>query len=189
MGRQPISRRRFVRGSIRLAVVSPLIQLAPIDALAQSNPFGVAERRTLPAAADVIIPSNGRMPAASDVGAVRYVLRIASSDARLAELLAEGLRTIESRSASIHATRFDLLTPDQQADLLTLVEKADAPAGFFPALRDLVYEAYYTQPRVKRLIGYTFRSGRRRTAPLAPFDEERLVRVKAMTPFYRQVRP
>jgi gluconate 2-dehydrogenase subunit 3-like protein len=189
MKRGKVSRRRFVRGSIRLAVVSPLIQLTPLDALGQSNSLGTAERRTLRAAADVIIPADRRMPSAISVGANRYIERIAGRDARLAGLLGDGLRAIDTHAMATHASRFDLLTAEQQAEVLVHIEKTDAPAGFFPALRDLVYEAYYTQPQVMKLLGYNFRSGRRRTAPLDAFDEQRLARVRRMPPFYRQVKP
>jgi hypothetical protein len=184
MPHNPITRRRFVRGSIRLAVVSPLIQLSPLDALAQSHQMGTAERRTLRAAADVIIPAQGQMPAASAVGAVRYVERIAGTDQKLAALLIDGLRAIEAHAATTHSARFDLVADDEQAEMLARVEKSD----FFAALRDLVYEAYYTQPRIQKLLGYNFRSGRRRTAPLEPFDEERVARVRQMAPLYRQVK-
>ena len=103
MRRNKISRRRFVRGSIRLVVVSPLISLQPLDAIAQPGSlFATPERRTLRAAADVIIPAQGEMPAASAVGAVRYVERIAGTDQKLAALLLDGLRAIEAHAATTH---------------------------------------------------------------------------------------
>jgi hypothetical protein len=185
--RKKISRRKFVRGSVRLAVISPLIQLNPLDAVAQAPTVGTAERRTLRAAADVIVPAQGQMPAASAVGAVRYVERIAGMDQKLAALLLDGLRAIEAHASTTHSVRFDLVGSDEQAEILARFEKSDTPAGFFAALRDLVYEAYYTQARIQKLLGYNFRSGRRRTAPLEPFDEERVARVRQMTPLYRQV--
>ena len=187
MGRSPISRRRFVRGSIRLAVISPLIQFAPLSALAPTSRFGLAERRTLRAAADVIIPAQDRMPAPSAVGAVAYITGIAGSDPALDALLFDGLQAIEASAMAAHGTRFDLLAADQQTAIVAGFETANMPAGFFPALRDLVYEAYYTQPRVMKLLGYNFRSGRRRTAPVEPFDEKRVARVRNMAPFFRQV--
>ena len=83
--------------------------------------------------------------------------------------------------------RFHLIGTDQQAQILARLEKSDTPVGFFAALRDLVYEAYYTHPRIQKRLGYDFRSGRRRTAPLQPFDEQRVSGVRQMTPFYRKV--
>lgn len=126
------------------------------------------------------------MPVASAVGVVSYVETIAVKDRKVHELLVGGLRAIESAAGR---PRLDGLTADQQLAVLSRIEKTDSPAGFFPLLRDLVYEAYYTHPRVMKLVGYRFRSGRRRTAALEPFDEARLVRVRAMKPLYRDVRP
>jgi hypothetical protein len=185
--RTTVSRRRFVRGSIRLAVVAPLIRLAPIEALVQSNRLATSERRALFAAADAIIPAVGRMPAATAVGAGRYIDRIAGTDDRLAGLLSEGARAMDTQSLAAHAVPFEMLGGEERVVLLTHIEKTDVPAGFFPALRDLVYEAYYTQPRVMKLLGYNFRSGRRRTAPIEPFDEQRVQRVRSMAPLYRRV--
>jgi hypothetical protein len=185
--RRRISRRRFVRGAIRLAVVSPLIPFAPLPALAQTSRLGNAERRTLRAAADVIIPAQGRMPAASAVNVGRYIARIGGSDPALDALLFDGLQAVEANAWAAHGTRFDLLAVGQQVEVIAGFEKLNLPAGFFTTLRDLVYEAYYTQSRVMKLLGYNFRSGRRRTAPVEPFDEERLARVRSLAPFYRQV--
>jgi hypothetical protein len=184
-----ISRRRFVAGSIRLAAVTQLIQLEQSGVLAQTAPrLGRAEQRTLRAAADVIIPAHGRMPAASAVGAVRYIERIAGADQTLTDLLASGLRAMESQAAATRRMRFDLLRADEQNGILAQTEKADSPVGFFSALRDLVYEAYYTQPQVMKLVGCRFRSGRQRTATLEAFDERQLARVRTMTPLYRDVK-
>jgi hypothetical protein len=187
MHRNNMTRRRFVRGSIRVAIVSPLVPITPLDALAQSTRLATAARGTLGAAADAIIPADGRMPASTAVGAVRYIDRIAGTDARVADLLHEGLRAIEAQATASYANGFDGLSAEQQAEVLAHIEQTDRPAGFFAALRDLVYEAYYTQPQVMRLLGYKFRSGRRRTAPLEPFDQARIERVRTMAPFYRQV--
>jgi hypothetical protein len=183
-----VSRRRFVDGTIRVALVGPFVLLRPLDALAQPDRIGMAEGRTLRAAADVIIPAQGRMPAASAVGTARYIGRVAGTDQRLAGLLLEGLRAIEAEAIATQGVRFDLAGADEQVDIIARVENTNVPAGFFPALRDLVYEGYYTQSRVQKLLGYHFRSGRRRTAPLEPFDGERLSRVRQMAPLYRQVR-
>jgi hypothetical protein len=182
-----MSRRRFVGRSIQLAIVSPVMQAQALGAIAQSPSLGPAERRTLRVAADVIIPALGRLPAAWVVGAHRYGVRIAEADPRIAALLFDGLRAIEAQSATTHGVRFDRMGTDPQVELLAALEKSDAPAGFFVALRDLVYEAYYTQPRIQRLLGYNFRSGRRRTAPVESFDEQHVARVRQMKPLYRQV--
>ena len=189
MAHMPINRRRFVRGSLQLAVVTPLVQLAPLEALAETSRLGTAERRTLRAATDVIVPAQGRMPAASAVGAGRYIARIAGADPAVDALLLDGLQAVEANAWAAHAMRFDLLPVDEQTEIIAGFEKLNLPVGFFTTLRDLVYEAYYTQPRVMKLLGYNFRSGRRRTAPVEPFDEQRVARVRNLPPFFRQLTP
>jgi hypothetical protein len=183
-----ISRRRFVDGTVRLALVTPLIQLEPLTAAGQTRtPFDAADRRTLRAAADVIIPAQRQMPAASAVGAVGYIERTAAADRAVGDLLRDGLRAIAAHADARHSIRFDRLTIERQTEVLAHVETTNTPANFFGTLRDLVYEAYYTQPGVQKLVRYHFRSGRRRTAPVAPFDEQLVARVRQQTPIYRRI--
>jgi hypothetical protein len=185
---QRISRRRFVDGTVRLALFTPLIHLEPLTATGQTRtPFHAVDRRTLRAAADVIIPAQRQMPAASAVGAVRYIERIAAADRAVEDLLREGLRAIAAHAAAAQNIRFDQLAIERQNEVLAHVETTNTPADFFGTLRDLVYEAYYTQPSVQKLVRYNFRSGRRRTAPVAPLDEQLVARVRQQKPFYRQV--
>jgi hypothetical protein len=183
-----ISRRRFVKGTIRLAVVAPLVQVTPLITPGKPRTrISGADSRTLRAAADIIIPAQRRMPSASAVGALAYIQRLAARDRDLQALLLEGLRAIGAHAQATFRVGFDRLPADRQTDVLAHVEKANTPASFFATLRDLVYEAYYTQPRIQKLIGYDFRSGRRRTARLPPFHEELVERVRQRLPMYRPV--
>lgn len=161
-----VGRREFVDGAFRLALVAGL---GPDAAQAAGQRLGAADRRRLRAAVDTIIPAEGRMPAASAVGGVAYLEGMAARDAVFRALLVDGLRALDTRA---------------MAD----IEKADTPSGFVPALRDAVYEAYYASPKVWKLIGYQFRSGPRRTAPLDPFDPQRVARVRAMGRLYRETK-
>jgi hypothetical protein len=156
-------------------------------ATAQTTRLGAAHRRTLRAAADVIIPANQRMPSAAAVGAAGYVERVAATDAALQRQLLDGLERIELSARTTNGSRFDLLPVVRQIEVLAGLERTNTPSNFFPMLRDLVYEAYYTQPRVQKLIGYRFRSGRRRTAPGQPFDERLVARVRRQKATYRRV--
>jgi len=183
-----ISRRKFVARSIRLAIFSQLIPLERLEAAAQTARLPAVERRTLRAAIDVIVPAEGRMPAASAVGAVGYLDRMAAADSGLRELLMDGLRAMEVHSRQTAGAPFTALGAEQQYDVLAHFEQADSTKGFFIALRDAVYEAYYTQPRIWKLLGYNFRSSRRRTARLEPLDEKWVARVREMAPLYREVR-
>ena len=73
----------------------------------------------------------------------------------------------------------------EQIGTLETLEKADPPS--FAALRDGVYEAYYTNPKIWALIGYSFRKGTKRTARLEEFDTTLLARVQQLKPLYRDV--
>jgi hypothetical protein len=180
------SRRRLLNGSVQLALVTPLLRHDLFAAPAQAKRIDAADRRVLRAAADVIIPADGRMPAASGVNAIHYIEQLAAADSVTAGLLVSGLRVAGEHAEATYGRRFDLLAADRQTAVLAHIEKTNVPADFFTMLRDLVYEAYYTNPRVQQLVGYNFRSGPRRTAPLEPFDEQRLVRVRRQKTFYRQ---
>ena len=180
------SRRRLLNGTVQLALVTPLMH-HDLFAAAQATRIDAAGHRMLRAVADAIIPAENRMPAASGVNAVRYIERVAGTDHALADLLVNGLRVVGEHAEATYGQRFDLLGSDRQTAVLAHIEKTNVPAGFFTMLRDLVYEAYYTHPRVQQLVGYHFRSGRRRTAPLEPFDERLLVRVRHQKTSYRRL--
>jgi len=185
--RKNISRRTFIAGSVRLAVATQLIQLEPPEAAARvAQRLPASDRRTLRAAIDVLIPADGRMPAASAVGGIGYVERLAGQDSKLRELLIEGLRGLDGRAREVAGARFAEASVDRQTAVLIAIEQAASPVGFVAALRDAVYESYYTHPRILKLLGVTFRSSRRRTAALEPFDEQRLTRVRQMPPLYRE---
>jgi gluconate 2-dehydrogenase subunit 3-like protein len=182
-----ITRRTFVGTSIHLAVVAPVIHLEPIEAAQPSAGFPAVERRMLRAAIDVIIPAEGRMPAATAVGGLDYVERMAAADGKLRELLIAGLRALDSHLRTTSGLAFVDSRPAQQTAAITHAEKTDSPPGFFGALRDAVFEAYYTQPEIWKQLGYTFRRSNRRTAAVEPFDERRVGRLREMPPFYRPI--
>ena len=163
-----VGRREFVGDAVKVALAAGLARGTAQAAGRAGGPrLAPADRRRLRTAVDTIIPAEGRMPAASAVGTVAYLEGMAARDAAFCALLLDGLRALDTGA---------------MADL----EKADAPAGFVPALRDAVYEAYYASPKVWKLIGYQFRSGPRRTAMLEPFDPQRVARVRGMGRLYRQ---
>ena len=182
-----VGRREFVGGAVKLALAAGLTPEAAQAAVrAGSLRLPSAERRKLRAAVDTIIPAEGRMPGASAIGGTAYLEGMAARDAAFRTLLVDGLRVLDARSREAGTRGFAESTAAQQADCMAHLEKSDAPAGFVAALRDAVYEAYYANPEVWRLIGYRFRSGPRRTAALDPFDPQRVSRVRGMGRLYRE---
>ena len=181
-----VGRRAFVGGAVKVALAGGLAPGAGLAAERSSRRFAAAERRRLRAAVDTIIPAEGRMPSASAIGGVAYLEGMAGRDAAFRTLLLDGLRALDARSREVGRRAFADSAAGQQAECLAHLEKADVPAGFVAALRDAVYEAYYANPEVWKLIGYRFRSGPRRTAPLEPFDAQRVARVRGMGRLYRE---
>ena len=182
MGKR-VDRREFVGGAVKVALA---VGLAPGAARAAGQGLKAADRRRLRAAVDTIIPSEGRMPAASTVGGVAYIEGMAARDAAFRTLLLDGLRALDTRSREVRRRGFAETTAAQQAECMAHLETTNAPAGFVAALRDAVYEAYYSNPEVWKRIGYQFRSGPRRTAALEPFDAQAVARVRAMARLYRE---
>ena len=84
------------------------------------------------------------------------------------------------------AELLDRLVPDEPALRALEAERPDA----FAALVELVYVAYYTDPRVlahlEAATGYPARPPQPHGHPLEPFDERVLATVRARTPHYRR---
>jgi len=160
-----VTRRTFIG-------TAAVVVLAPVAATEQ----GVAARRTLRAAVDRIIPARGKMPAASSVGAVEYLEALSARDQEIQQRLSKAI-------AALGPTFADG-AENEQVSALENLEKADPPS--FAALRDVVYEAYYTNPKIWPLIGYSFRRGTRKTAPLEDFDTKLLARVQQLPRLYRE---
>lgn len=163
-----ITRRTFI-GTAAVIMLAPVADAAPEQT--------AADRRTLRAAVDRIIPAQGKMPPASSVGAVEYLEALSARDQDAGQRLGTALTALGSSFADSSET--------EQISALEKLETADPPA--FAALRDGAYEAYYTNPKIWPLIGYRFRKGTKRTAPLEDFDTRLLARVQQLKPLYRDV--
>ena len=73
---------------------------------------------------------------------------------------------------------------DQQQRIILLKQYEKTKPEFFQVLVNFVYESYYTNEEVWKLIGYepypTLSAGPK----MAPFDPDLLERVKNVSPFY-----
>ena len=98
------------------------------------------------------------MPSAGEAGAVAYLEPLARRDEAVAAALRDVLASLERRARRSRRQPFDRLTSPQRVALLEVMEKEEAER--FRAARDLVYEAYYTNPLVWRRLGYEFMAPR-----------------------------
>jgi hypothetical protein len=163
-----ITRRTFI-GTTAIVVLGPIV-----DAQRAAGP-AVLDRKTLTAAGDCIIPAGETMPPASAAGAAGYIERLAAREPELAQQF--------SRALAALGAGFSGFSEPQQVEALRTLERTDLPA--FAALRDAVYEAYYTNPAIWPRLGYTFRKGPKKTAALASFDPAPLARVQQLPKMYR----
>jgi hypothetical protein len=147
--------------------------------------LSAAQRATLRAAMDEIIPAVEDMPAASAVGGVEYVARVAREDKAIRQAIGQSLAGIEALSKKLKAKPFTALSRPQRVETLQAYEQ-QSPKEFV-TLRDFTYEAYYTEPRVWKLIGYELHPTNEAGPRVKPFDESVLAQVKKMPKRYREV--
>ena len=148
------------------------------------------ERRSLEAAADELIPEGDGMPAAGDVGAVAYIEVVLRHWPDLRKHIKTALKELDRAGRRRFQNKFRRLDSSQRIELLETFEKdTKGPAsdpGLFTVLSDLVYEAYYTSPKVWPLIGYKHHTPEN-GPPLEPFDPRVLAQVQERPKSYREI--
>lgn len=144
------------------------------------------EWKALSSVMDEIIPADDGMPAASEVGGVEYLQRLCQSLPGLNDDLKQSLTEVDGISHSHFGKSFLALTKSER--IQTLVEMEKMKPKLFATLRDYTYEAYYTQPRVWKLMDYTFYPTNESGPKMKPFDESVLAEVRRKPRFYREVK-
>jgi Gluconate 2-dehydrogenase subunit 3 len=184
------SRRKFLGASAAAPIVAPValdllttIEAAP-EKTASSGALSEPERNLLRAAMDEIIPASDGMPGASEAGGLQYLNRITAEDAEVAGDIRGALAALDKCSGQLFQKRFDQLEREAKVSALTRLETA-APIEF-TKLRDYIYEAYYTQPGVWKLIGYKFYPTDHPGPHMKPFDESILEEVRKRPKLYRE---
>ncbi len=162
----------------------------PAENVAQEKPlrpaFEPPRRELLRAVMDEIIPAGDNMPAASEVGGVEYLDRLARENRDIYKALASSLSELEELSRKGFKKSFVSLSRSARVKVLTQLEKEGAPDSF-NALRDFVYEAYYTQPKVWESLGYEFYPTNEAGPDMKPFDAAVLAQVRKKSKLYREV--
>ena len=190
------SRRLFLKTSMESSMalgtlsIATLLSAAPIsiETAHGASTSGVDPRlkELLRVTMDTIIPATDGMPSASAVGGVRYLEQLAQSDPLIRIKLEQSLKALDEVSLKYFKSEFSSLTQGQRIEALKQFESQSTPE-LFTDLRDFVYESYYTQPQVWKLIGYEFNPTNHRGPHMSPFDEAVLVQVKKMGKLYREV--
>jgi hypothetical protein len=197
--REAWSRRRFLKASvvgvagvpmvstITAAISAGCVMRRPGSTAAPAgSAFSSRDRATLVAAMDEIIPVADGMPSASQAGGLDYLERLATDDEGVQNDLRDALGRLNALAQSARKREFAELPSEQRVAILRQLESRTSLAAF-GNLRHLVYEAYYTQPAVWKLIGFEFYPPERPGPLPPPFDDAVLARVRQMPKLYREV--
>lgn len=144
-----------------------------------------SQQETLKFAMDEIIPANEKMPSASDIGSVAYVLNIVKELPDLSPLFQSLSDEIEVHSLQNSNSSFSVLTKAGRLDILKNFEKSEPE--LFKVLKDFTYESYYTSEKVYELIKYEPHPTGTLGPEMEPFDDKLLDRVKKTPPMYTKI--
>ncbi|MBV8550973.1 MAG: gluconate 2-dehydrogenase subunit 3 family protein [Acidobacteriaceae bacterium] len=171
------TRRGFLRAGAATPVLITAIQPAA-QVLAQNT------QSTLKTVMDLIIPSSDGMPSASEAGGLTYLEHLMQSDKDAAAEITKGLDVANAFSERSFKKPFSELGKNDQIAVLKDME--DNASGVFDLLRAYVYESYYEQPAIWKLIGYELYPTDHMGPHLKPFDDSLLVNVRKMPKLYRE---
>jgi Gluconate 2-dehydrogenase subunit 3 len=170
------TRRVFLSATAATPVLIPAIRPAA-QALAQDV------QRTLKTIMDLIIPASDGMPSASEAGGLTYLENLMERNKDAATDITKGLDVTTAFSERSFKRRFSQLEKKDQ--IAVLKEMEDTALEVFDALRAYVYESYYTQPAIWKLIGYELYPTDHMGPHLKPFDDSLLANVRRMPKLYR----
>jgi hypothetical protein len=170
------TRRGLLRASAATSALITVIQPAP-QALAQDA------QSTLKTVMDLIIPASDGMPSASEAGGLTYLENLMQRDKDAATDITKGLDVANAFGERSFKKPFSQLEKSDQIAVLKVME--DAALGVFDGLRAYVYESYYTQPAIWKLIGYELYPTDHTGPHLQPFDDSLVANVRKMPKLYR----
>lgn len=183
------TRRKFIEKSVlsqialSSGILSQLYSCAPNDK--STSILSPDLQKILVAAMDEMIPADGSMPSASEVGGLNYLVKLLDQFPEEAKKLSQCLNDLNISSTKSYRQGFTEITSDERISTLQELEKNNP--SFFNQLRDCTYESYYLSPQVWNLIGYephpTLSSG-----PLMePFDVKLLDRVRMLPAIFKDI--
>lgn len=144
--------------------------------------FSGGQRLLLSSVLTRIIPAEGELPGAGDLGLAQFVENTAAKDPAMVSLFNRGLRLIETPGTG--GAQFGDLFAEAQEESLKSVESSDPE--FFQELVRQTYNGYYTSPRVFEVIGHSPRNPASGEA-LELLDEDLLEKQRQRAPFWKKV--
>ena len=191
-----LTRRYFLEASLRSSLlaggyaISGLASRVPLTLASEdksiTSTLDPKLTDLLRAVMDEIIPAADGMPSASGADGVHYLEQLARSEPQIKERLERSLKALEELSTKEFKKGFLDARPKERIEVIRKLERQDPPE-IFGDLRDYIYESYYIQPRVWKLIGYDFHPTNHKGPNMKPFDEAVLSNVKKMGKLFREV--
>jgi hypothetical protein len=148
------SRRSFLRATLGIGLLASSGYI--LKEFFFPPQIGSAERRTLDALLDTLIPSDAT-PGAVQLGVARKIFDKASEDAGYRRLISKGCGWFDRKARGRGADGFPSLGEREREELVEQAEKADAgsvPGIFFERLRADAFFHYYAHPASWQGTGY-----------------------------------
>ena len=185
------SRRRFSKSviSAQLLLASGALTLPLACAKSKKSDHDStldnSQQETLKLVMDEIIPANEKMPSASEIGSVAYVINIIKDLPELSPLFQSSINKIKNRSLQKSKASFSDLNKQERINILIEFEQTEPK--LFGVLKDFTYESYYTSESVYKLIKYEPHPTGTAGPKMDPFNEKLLDRVKNIPPMYTKI--
>ena len=132
-----------------------------------------------------IIPRDGAMPGAGDLGLVEFVEGVVAKQTSLRRLFSEALTQVEILAGRRNADGFGALDGEAQDEVLKDVELSNPV--FFDELVRQTYNGYYTNIQVFERLDYAPPTKEQAERQPELLDESLLEQQRERAPFWRQV--
>ena len=132
-----------------------------------------------------IIPEEGTMPGAGDLGLAEFVEGVVGMQPSLRRLFSEALTQVEILAGRRNADGFGAL--DGEAQDAVLKELEESNSAFFDELVRQTYNGYYTNVQVFERLDYAPPTKEQTERQPELLDESLLEQQKQRAPFWRQV--
>ena len=149
-----------------------------------SRVFNQGQRALVKEVLARIIPAQGNLPHAGDLGLVDFIEAAISPRPHHRRLFIDGLADIEITANRQEGQAFAGLPGPAKDATLRAVETSNA--DFFQELVRQTYNGYYTHPRILDLVGYSPAPPRSHGEPPDLLDDTLLAKQRQRAPFWKK---